>query len=317
MSTWGQLRLLVQTSFPEVTLDLIDGYLNAAYRSSLQMIEWTGLKAHSMIQTVAAYQSTTDTVTVTVGSAAVTGSGTTWTAAMMQQNFYIPGDTCIYTPTYVSPTALTLDRPYEGNGSSPGGTVAAGSSYVFMTNIYVLPNDCRSIESILDPITQLPMTPFTKDDLDHSTGNRALVGYPKSWAQYDNTPEGTPPVLQRVELYPPPLQARGYNLEYIRDANYFNGQNTSTSPLPFISDLTILSGARASCALHLEKYPKAQGYLLTFQGELDRIILLEHAQRRVITKMQMADRFTRHRIARVLRGYGRHGGMPNPPITQP
>ncbi len=317
--TWGQIRLLVQTSFPEVSLDLIDGFANARYLSVLEATDWIGLKAHAIIQTLAAYQSNTDTVTVTIGSLSVSGAGTAWnpTTGPWGPRFYVPGDTVTYAPTYVSATEITLDRPYEGNGSATPGTVNTGMSYVFMQNIYPLPSDCRSMTTLIDPVSLLPMQPFTKDGLDQCAGPRTLVGYPRSWAQYDDTPESSPPVLHQVELYPPPLQARGYPLEYIRDANFFTGENTSTSPLPFVSSTVILEGARADCALHLEKYTRAEGHELAFRTELGRLLLVEHSQRRVKTDLKMAARFTRHRFARAIRGYGSYGGMPNPPINQP
>ena len=314
--TWGQLRLQLQTGAPGVSLDLLDEWLNTRYSSVLSATDWIGLKGHALIQAQAAYQSpSADTVTVTVGSAAVTGIGTAWTAGITGTRFYKPGDTVIYTATYVSPTSLTLDRPYEGNGASPTGTAFPGSSYVFMQHIYPLPADCRSIVTVLDPITDFPMESFTKDGLDASAGARTLVGYPQCWAEYDDSPEASPPVLHQIELYPPPLQARGFPMEYLRVANAFTGQNTSTGPLPFIGNAVLLHGVRADIAIHEEKFTKAAGYETQFNTELNRLLLVEHTQRRVKTTMKMADRFTRHRLARAGRGSGSNwrGGTPGGP----
>lgn len=302
MSTWGQLRLLLQTTAPEITLDLIDGWLNERYEAVLESTDWIGLKAHSTIQTVAAYQSTTDTVTATVGSTAIVGLGTAWTNAINGEKFYIPGDTATYLPTYVSGTSLTLDRAYEGNGSDAAGTVYANSPYVFMQNVYTLPSDCSSVVTVLDPITELPLNPFTKDGLDQSVGARTLVGYPQSWAQFDDSPETSPPQLHQIELYPPPLYARGFPLEYRRVALGFDGGNTSGVPLMFVSNSVLLHGVRSDIWLHLKDYKAAEGYEAKFQGELDRMLLVEHAQRRVKATVKMADRFTRHRMQRAARG---------------
>ena len=313
--TWGQLRLSIQTSAPEVSLDLIDEFLNTRYEQVLEATDWHGIHAHSTLQTTAAYQSTTDTVTLTVGSATATGSGTAWTSAITGRRFYRPGDTVIYTATQVSGTSLTLDRPYEGNGSDSAGTVYAASNYVFMQNVYSLPTDCRSVVSVLDPITMLPMLGMTKDGMDASVGTRTLVDYPKSWAEYDDSSESTPPVLHQIELYPPPLQARGFPLEYLRNANFFDGTNTSLSPLPFVSNTILLNGARADCWTHLEKLAKAMKYEAAFAVELNRMLLVEHSQRRVKTNIKMADRFTRHRLERSGRGLSSawRGGVPGGP----
>jgi hypothetical protein len=300
--TWGQLRLQLQTSAPEISLDLLDEWLNTRYESVLEATDWIGLKNHAAIQTQAAYQSSTDTVTVTVGSTAVTGLGTAWAAGITGRRFYIPGDTVIYTATYLSGTSLTLDRPYEDKGSAAAGTVYAASAYVFMTNLYALPADCRSIVSVLNPITNLPMAPFTAEGMDAIAGPRTLVGDPRAWDANDDTPETSPPVLHQIEFYPPPLRARGFALEYLRAALGFDGGNTSGSPLPFIGSSVLLHGVRADIAIHEEKLTKAEGYELKFAAELDRLLKVEHQQRRTKTALQMAPRFTRHRQARADRG---------------
>lgn len=311
--TWGQLRLQLQTTAPGVSLDLLDEFLNTRYEQALEATDWTGLKAHATIQTQAAYQSGTDSVTVTVGSTTVTGSGTAWTSAITGQRFYKPGDMVIYTATYVSGTSLTLDRAYEGNGTEASGTVHAASAYVFMQHIYALPSDCRSIVTVLNPITGLPMADFSKDQLDASSGRRTLVADPTSWAEYDDSAETSPPVLHQIEFYPPPLRARGFALEYLRAALGFDGGNTSGSPLPFLSSSLLLYGVRADIAAHLEKLAQAAMYERKFQEELARLLRVEHMQRRVKTPVRMAEKYTRHRMARATRGrtWGPGQGGPN------
>jgi hypothetical protein len=300
--TWGQLRLQLQTSAPEISLDLLDEWLNTRYEAVLEATDWLGLKAHSTIQTQAAYQSSTDSVTVTVGSAAVTGLGTAWVSGITGRRFYIAVDNVFYTATYLSGTTLTLDRPYEARGTEAAGTVYAGSAYVFMTNLYSLPADCRSIVSVLNPITGLPLVPFTAEGMDAVAGPRTLVGDPRAWDANDDSPETSPPVLHQIEFYPPPLFARGFALEYLRAALGFDGGNTSGSPLPFIGSSVLLHGVRADIAIHEEKLAKAAGYEAKFAMELDRILKVEHQQRRTKTALTMAPRFTRHRLARAGRG---------------
>jgi hypothetical protein len=306
--TWGQLRLQLQTSAPGISLDLLDEWLNTRYEQVLEATDWMGLKAHATIQTQAAYQSATDTVTLTVGSAAVTGVGTAWTGAITGQRFYRPGDTAIYTAAQVSGTSLTLDRPYEGNGSNAAGTVYAGSAYVLMQNVYQLPSDCRSVVTVLNPVNDLPMQAMTKDGLDASAGPRTLVNDPQCYAAYDDSPETSPPVLHQIEFYPPPLRARGCPMEYLRAALGFDGGNTSGSPLPFVSNSVLLAGVRADIQLHLKDFNAAKGYEAMYQEELARLLRVEHQQRRTKTALKMAPRFTRHRLARTDRSFGRGWG---------
>lgn len=310
--TWGQLRLQLSTAAPSVSLDLLDEWLNTRYREVLEATDWTGRKAHASIQTAAAYQSTTDTVTLTVGSAAVTGVGTTWTAGITGRGFYRPGDTVTYTATQVSGTSLTLDRPYEGNGSDADGTVLAGSAYVFMSNVYPLPSDCEAIVTVLNPVTGFPMLGMSKGELDTSAGPRTRLGDPDVYAGYDDSPETSPPVLRQIELYPPPLRARGLPLQYLRAAIGFTGSNTTASPLPFVSDSVLLSGARANIATYMKDFGQVKIYKLEFEEELARLLRVEHSQRRTKEPLRMADRFTRHRMQRAARGWATNwrGGTP-------
>jgi hypothetical protein len=314
LMTWGQIRLNVLTTSPGVPLDLIDEWMNSRYSTLLEATDWIGLKAHAMIQTLAAYQSGADTVTVTVGSSAVTGVGTTWTTtAATGLQFYVPGDTAVYTIEIFSDTFLSLGRPYEGQSGIPIGTQYSASPYVLMQNIYPLPDDCRSVVTVMDPRTSLPLTPFTKDALDACAGMRATIGYPASWAEYDDTPEPSQqypiaqPVVHQIEFFPPPQDALGFSLEYLRAANSFDGQTLNATPLPFISPTAILAGVRADVALFQEKLTQALGYEKQFQAELSKLLLVEHSQRRVKTAVKMAPRFTRHRLGRINRGQSVHG----------
>lgn len=312
--TWGQMRLNLLTTTPGVPLDLLDEWLNSRYTTILESTDWIGLKAHTTVQTIAAYQSGADTVTATVGSAVITGSGTTWIQLQATgHTFYIPGDAVVYTiETVMADTSILLDRPYEGKTGNAAGTVYSGCAYVVMEYIYALPTDCRSIVTVLDPRTSLPLQPFTKDALDATAGTRALVGYPTSWAEYDDTPEEPDvpnqlPVLHQIEFYPPPLEARGYTLEYLKIANYFDGRNLATSPLPFVSTAAIMAGVRADIAIWQEKPTQALAYQKLFEFELAKLLQVEHAQRRTKSAMRMAPRFTRHRLERVDRGDSPHG----------
>jgi hypothetical protein len=311
--TWGQMRLNILTSSPGVPLDLVDEWLNSRYSTVLESTDWIGLKAHTTIQTTAAYQSTTDTVTATVGYTAITGAGTAWTQAQTGLQFYVPGDVVTYTVEWMSPTFFALDRPYEGKGGDAFGTQYVGVPYVLMQSIYPMPYDCRSIVTVLDPRTQLPLRSFTKDGLDAAAGMRATLGYPASWAEYDDSPDPAPgmgvraPVLHQIEFFPPPLEARGFPLEYLKAANGFDGQTLTAAPLPFISPTVILAGVRADVALFQGELPKAAAYEKLFQNELQKLLLLEHSSRRVKVALKFASRFTRHRLARVNRGQSIHG----------
>jgi hypothetical protein len=306
--TWGQLRFqLLQTPAGTVapSLDLLDAWLNGRYEQVLEAGDWTGIRARTTLETQAAYQSTTDTVTLTAGSTTVTGAGTVWTTAgTVGQGFYRPGDTALYTVVaWSSATSFSLDRPYEG-----GTTIGAG--YVLMRNMYPLPFECKAVEAILDPATGFPLKQFTQAELDQAAGIRTLVGDPECWAEIEDsieTPSGA--TVHVIELYPPPRVARGYTVEYLRAAYGFNGTNLAQSPLPFVSQAVLLAGVRADIALWHGKMAQAQGYEAQFEAELHRLLMVEHTERRAKPSLRMAARFTRHRMARVTRGYANNWGV--------
>ena len=325
--TWGVLRFQLAQALPGVSLDLLDEWLNCRYETVLESTDWTGRKAHAMVQTVAAHQSSTDTVTFTTGSAIVTGLGTGWTsAATVGLWIFRPGDSVIYqVVAWNSTTEIIIDRPYEGVGTEPTGTAYPASAYVIMQHIYPLPSDLGSIVECVSPTTQFPMAVFTKSEMDASAGCRTLVDDPDSYALCDDSSENAAPVLHQIEFYPPPRYARGIAIEYLRSANGFDGSNTGSGPLPFISNSVLLYGCRADGYAYLAGKTDAPGDKSTylqlakmheakFGEELARLLRVEHQQRRKMTPVKLASRFTRHRMARASRTmnstWGRGAGGP-------
>jgi hypothetical protein len=310
--TWGQLRLSLQTSAPGVSLDIVDEFLKTRYAQILGFRNWQGLRRDATVQTTAAYQSSTDSVALTVGSATVTGTGTSWTSGLVGMKFYRPGDAATYRIASVaSGASLTLDRAWEGIDYDAPGTAYTGAAYVLMQNVYPLPADCRSVIEAINPLTGYPLVEFSRDRADSSWGPRTFLDNPAAWALYDNTSETSPPVLHQIEFFPPPLYARGIPIEYLVIASPFTGDNTSDSPLPWVPDSVLLFGCRADIRAYLEDYAGAQMYEAKYESELARMALRDESERKKPQPMRMASRFTRHRLARVVRGLNRWPRIPN------
>lgn len=74
---------------------------------------------------------TTGTVTVTTGTGAVTGSGTTFTAAMVGRPFKAAGHTKWYRVlSYASATSIVIENDEDDQATSyDGGTISAGAAY--------------------------------------------------------------------------------------------------------------------------------------------------------------------------------------------
>lgn len=91
------------------------------------------LMTDGFITTVAPYE--TGTVTATNDSKTITGSGTTFTSAMVGRKFRVSGDNAYYRiAAYVSATEITLEVVYQG-------TTASGSTYSIFKDEYRLPAD--------------------------------------------------------------------------------------------------------------------------------------------------------------------------------
>jgi hypothetical protein len=314
MYTWGQVRMQLQMAAPGVSLDLIDSSLNSRYEQILNYHEWEGLHAHTTVETQAAYQSGTDSVTPTVGSTAITGSGTAWTSALVGQRFLVVGDTEFYTITAVgSATSLTIDRAYEGDADQAAGTTLPGSAYILFQHIYALPSDCKYIESVENPITGYPLQFLAKEQFDISVGPRNYVDDPGVCTAYDDTSENSPPVSHQIEFFPPPLYERGYKVRYQRAANGWDGLNTGGSPLPFVEMSALLHGGKADIYAFLAANGNGSAAVLAkyhegkFAESLARMVKVD-MKRQPYPVAQMADRFVRHRLARVQRGYNRMWG---------
>ena len=153
MSTWGQLRLLLQAEFGEVGPDLLDGYLNTRYGDVLDRLAWKGLEVETVLQTTAAYQ--VGTVSVTLGSNAIVGTGTAFTTQMSGMKFQALSDNTAYTFTFVDATHGTLDRPYQG-------ITNAAATYWIYQDEYTLPAAVKTVLSIISPVTGLPLEDWTK-----------------------------------------------------------------------------------------------------------------------------------------------------------
>ena len=93
-------------------------WINQAQDEIQAFFNWPFLVTQDWIQTVAEYTTGTGSINVTNGSASISGTGTSWTAAMTGRKFRIISDNEWYTFTFVTDTTATLDRVYEGTTST-------------------------------------------------------------------------------------------------------------------------------------------------------------------------------------------------------
>lgn len=240
---YGALRLLIQKENVGADLELVDSYIQNRYTEILDQLPWKRQEADSVIQAPDSYQ--TGTVALTRGSNVVTGTGTTWTAAMTGLMFRGANTEEYYQFTYVGATSGTIDRGWE----QPSGTLLA---YRIDQAVYLLPADCR----ILRGITPLHdrthgLKRVTPVELQSLAPQRRSYGAPEVYCQtWDSFSD--PPQMQ-VEFYPVPDAPNSVGVtpsfvaDYTFDAAQFSAATTITSAslLPWVRPAALQAAVRA------------------------------------------------------------------------
>lgn len=270
MATWGELRAELAARVPGRGNDLLTTWLQRSYREILDHRDWRGLHADARLQTFAPYE--VGTVALTSGSSSLTGTGTTFTAGMTGRKFRAVGRDEWYTFTYVSATSATLDRPYEGDTN-------AASTYLIYQDRYTLPAQVKTVEW---------MEGLNPENLNRLRANVFCMDIPTCWANGNDSDEATPPVLHSVELWPAPNLSMGIPYSYLTAVFEFDGLNTSDSPLPWVSQDAIVSGALYRAGVQDDS---------DFNKFLSNMNRVENNSTPP-QQMQMADRFTAHRLRR-------------------
>lgn len=118
------------------------------------------LNSKGAITTTAPYS--TGTATCTKGSTAVSGSGTSWTSAMVGIKIQLQNDSAHYYISAVnSPTSITLAVPYQGSNGT-------NVSYTIYQDEYALAADVQSYNTLIQiqnsvPMVELPPSRFDQD----------------------------------------------------------------------------------------------------------------------------------------------------------
>lgn len=158
----------------------------------------------------------TGTVDVTIGSTAVTGNSTVWTAAMVGRKIRVASQRAYYTiASRTSNTAITLDQPYQG-------ATATAQTYSLYQDEYLLRSDVdypkllRQIETgvpllsldisefdlrypapetLGDPVIQTligrNVGTYTTGTITISSGSRIMTGVSTAWTTARGLSRGT------------------------------------------------------------------------------------------------------------------------------
>jgi hypothetical protein len=192
--------------------DYAKGLVNDAYTRALPGSEdWNPLVKEGFVATAAYY--TTGTVSCSLGSTAVTGVGTTWTAGMLYTAGYrvkFTGSDVIYEFTRTGNTTATINPALAGDAA------LSGATYTVFKDEFSLPSD-------FDRFLKNGSFYVYRDGRYSDT----LIESPRDQFREEFVPEPSDPpyrcMLTRtdtngyrmVRLNPPPKSARNYPIDYV------------------------------------------------------------------------------------------------------
>src|SRR3990167_7598872 len=130
------------------------------------------LMTDGFITTVAPYE--TGTVAMTNGSKTITGTGTTWTSAMVGRKIRFNNENAYYRiAAFVSTTELTLEVIYQG-------TTDTDATYSIYKDEYKLPADCNTykiLRQIENAVAMIGIEPSAFDMVEPSPESEGSPNY--------------------------------------------------------------------------------------------------------------------------------------------
>lgn len=199
--TFREMAREVLANNPKVPYQLARRWVRDRYRSLCENYLWSFKLGQGQFGTSDVYA--TGTVTMTSGSTAVTGSGTTWTSAMTGRQFKV--GQFVFNFTYVSATTGTLDRAWLRPTTS-------ARPYQIVT-AYITPSDTdfHSFISIIDPANGWRLYQgFTSIELDQFDVQRTSSSTPRIVASRVYSSANVP----QFEIWPHPTTQSGYPYLY-------------------------------------------------------------------------------------------------------
>lgn len=214
---------------PDIDPLLAKRMINNSYRKVIERRNWYGLMVRGQVSTP--QYTSTGSASVTLGSNTVQGVNTTWTTALIGQQFRIGFTNPFQTITGVNAglQQLTLDMPY-------GAASISSSGYQIVQCFVTLG---ANIRYILDAVNQQQgwrmYCNVPQQTLNETDTWRTNVGWSYAFANREPTPDGQ---LQ-IEIYPVPFFLQVFPfLAYTQPADLVNDAD---SPVLFIrSDVLVL-----------------------------------------------------------------------------
>lgn len=237
----------------------VNRWINFTQQNLCSLYPWPFMLGHEAIVTVPDYN--TGTVSINNGSTTVTGSGTTFTAAMGAGQYYIQFSTQIdWYPiaSYGSATSLTLTTPYQKpNGSS--------LSFIVRKRWYSLSSSADRILDIVNwdtPVKLVELDPRSIDDFypDTQSTNSSYGYFPYGYDSSGNL---------QISPYPFPSDAR--LLEIKTRTRPVDMTGTALPSIPNKYSLVIAWGACSLAFAYLRKMDIAADWNTKYLAEIEKM----------------------------------------------
>lgn len=240
--TFGEIWNKVLLYAPGTPVPLAQQFVRNAYNQCLTQHYWSELLAEG--EKVIADSYSTGTVTVTNGSTAVTGSGTTWTSDMENLQIVITGNNSgeFYTVVTVSDVdALILDRAYEGPD-------ATDTDY-YIQELYVeFPSDLQTLDDIRDYNSnwRLRRMAHQQNYIDRVDAKRTSSGNPIMYVNAPPRIDSNGVAYPRYEFWPKIPPGRKIMYRYYKDSSL---TTNASKPVSMLLPETLVYGALKELAL--------------------------------------------------------------------
>lgn len=193
VDSFSQIVGRVQLRVPQASRFLVEDFVRNAYREIFEFRLWSWRRKFGQF----IFPEVVDdgTVTVTLNSTIVTGSGTAFDSSMVGRQFRINVSTPIYTIVSVqSTTQLTLDNVW-------GSATTAATGYEIYLAYVTVPSDFWSFVVIWDPrYNWRLLQDYTQAQLDAVDAQRSNSGNVYLFAYLDTTQNQTGVVSQPVQV---------------------------------------------------------------------------------------------------------------------
>lgn len=229
--TFREMAREVMAYHPKVPYSLARRWIRDKYRQLCETYLWSFKLAQGQFGTNTAY--TTGTITMTSASATVTGSGTTFTSAMVGRQLKVRN--FVYTITaYSSSTSITIDRVWL-NATSSANTYSIVNAYFAPTE-----TDFFSFISIIDPANGWKLYQgFNSTELDQFDIQRSSSSTPRIVASRVYNSSNVP----QFEIWPHPTTQATY--PYLYERRVTDLVADSDTPPAIIRSDVLVKGALA------------------------------------------------------------------------